>query len=45
MSLKKILGHVIKRALFGGEPLANRFFIALTEPQKEVIVWLCRAYC
>jgi flavin reductase (DIM6/NTAB) family NADH-FMN oxidoreductase RutF len=40
MSLKKILGHVIKRALFAGEPLANRFFIALTEPQQEVTVWL-----
>jgi flavin reductase (DIM6/NTAB) family NADH-FMN oxidoreductase RutF len=40
MSLKKILGDVIKRALFGGQPLANRFFIALTEPQQEVTVWL-----
>jgi hypothetical protein len=40
MSLKKILSRTVKRALFGGDPLPNRFFIAQTEPQQEVTVWL-----
>ena len=40
MSPKKSLRQLIKRAVFGGERLPNLFFLAQTEPQQEVVVWL-----
>ena len=40
MSAKKSLRQVMKKAVFGGERLPNRFFLAQTEPQQEVVVWL-----
>jgi hypothetical protein len=39
-SLKKNLRQLMKKAVFGGERLPNRFFLAQTEPQQEVVVWL-----
>lgn len=43
MSLKKNLRQWMKRAVFGGERLPNRFFLAQTEPQQEVVVCLLGA--
>jgi flavin reductase (DIM6/NTAB) family NADH-FMN oxidoreductase RutF len=43
MSLKKNLRQLMKKAVFGGERLPNRFFLAQTEPQQEVVVWLLGA--
>jgi flavin reductase (DIM6/NTAB) family NADH-FMN oxidoreductase RutF len=43
MSLKKRLRQLIKTAVFGGDHLPNRFFLAQTEPQQEVKVWLLGA--
>lgn len=40
MSLKKSLRQLIKRAVFGGDRLPSRFFLAQEEPQQEVVVWL-----
>ena len=40
MSPKKSLRQLMKKAVFGGERLPNRFFLAQTEPQQEVVVWL-----
>jgi hypothetical protein len=43
MSLKKSLRQLMKKAVFGGERLPNRFFLAQTEPQQEVVVRLLGA--
>src|ERR1700679_763819 len=43
MSLKKGLRKLIKKAVFGGDRLPNRFFLAQQEPQQEVLVWLLGA--
>ncbi len=43
MSLNKNLRQLMKKAMFGGERLPNRFFLAQTEPQQEVVVWLLGA--
>ena len=40
MSLKNSLRQLIKKAVFAGERLPNRVFLAQTEPQQEVVVWL-----
>lgn len=40
MLLKKSLRQLMKKAVFGGERLSNRFFLAQAEPQQEVVVWL-----
>jgi flavin reductase (DIM6/NTAB) family NADH-FMN oxidoreductase RutF len=40
MSLKKSLRQLIKKAVFAGERLPNRIFLAQAEPQQEVVVWL-----
>jgi hypothetical protein len=43
MSLKNRLRKLIKNAVFGGDRLPNRFFLAQQEPQQEVLVWLLGA--
>ncbi|WP_114211045.1 hypothetical protein [Acidisarcina polymorpha] len=40
MSLKKHLLKRMKKAVLGGEQLPNRFFLAQTASQQEVVVWL-----
>lgn len=40
MPLKKSLRKLIKKAVFGGDRLPNRFFLEQIEPQQEVLVWL-----
>jgi len=40
MSLKKLTRQIVKKIVFGGDVLPQRFFLKQTEPQKEVAVWL-----
>lgn len=40
MSWKKRIRKLVKKAVFGRDFLPQRFFLAQTEPQNEVAVWL-----
>src|ERR1700722_12042035 len=40
MSLKKRIRRLVKQIVFGGDLHPQRFFLAQTEPQKEITVWL-----
>jgi flavin reductase (DIM6/NTAB) family NADH-FMN oxidoreductase RutF len=43
MLLKRRLGDLVKSAVFEGDPLPDRVFLAQMEPQQEVQVWLIGA--